>query len=268
MTKQICDYLQNHGATYTVQYEEVAPAGHLPEREDDRIPEDVECILVLGGDGTLLRAANQVMEREIPLLGINLGNLGFLVEVDPEEIEQALERLMSGAYEMDSRIMLYGKITRDGRKLAETRALNDIVMTRNGSLQIIHYDISVNQKFLNRFSADGMILATPTGSTGYNMSAGGPIIEPSARLLALTPICPHTLNTRSIVLSPDDKVTLEIINDREGALQEAEVSFDGSYRYPLVVGDKLEVRVSRKVTHMIRLKEQNFLEVLHKKMSE
>ncbi len=165
-------------------------------------------------------------------------------------------------------MMLSGGVFREGKCVVRDYALNDIVISRRGSLQVLHFHIYVNGRFLNGYVADGMIVATPTGSTGYNMSAGGPIVEPGASLLLLTPICPHTLNTRSIVLSPEDEVVIEIPEGRENCVQTVEASFDGSHRVILNTGDKIIIQKASKTTEILKLNTESFLEILHKKMSE
>lgn len=231
------------------------------------IPRDVDCILVLGGDGTLLQAARDTIEREIPLLGINIGTLGYLAEVERAGIDNAVHRLVCGAYHLEKRMMLTGQLIREGCVQESTYALNDIAITRGGSLQIIDFNIYVNGQFLNGYSADGVIISTPTGSTGYNMSAGGPIVEPKAELLVVTPICPHTFNTRSIILSPEDTVVVEIKPPRDGRRTEVEANFDGSHRVVLQAGDRIQIARSGRTTEIVKLSEDSFLEVLHKKMS-
>ena len=203
-TRRIAEYLQAHGATASCAVNKIS------DKEIMEIPENTECAIVLGGDGTLLKAARDMMDSDIPLLGVNLGTLGYLAEVEISNIESALDKLICGEYKREDRMMLSGAIYQTDGTEIRNFALNDIVISRCGSLQILQFDIFVNGKFLNSYSADGMIVATPTGSTGYNMSAGGPIVEPGAKLLLLTPICPHTLNTRSIILSPEDEVTIQI----------------------------------------------------------
>ena len=150
--------------------------------------------------------------------------------------------------------------------MQEDWALNDIVLSRSGSLQIIRFDIYVNGQFLNSYNADGMIVTTPTGSTGYNLSAGGPLVEPRARLMMLTPICPHSLHQRSIILSPEDVIDIQIPECRRGGVQTVEVNFDGSHVIPLRTGDRIRVTRSEKVTEFIRLNQISFLDVLHRKM--
>ncbi|MGN0131860.1 MAG: NAD(+)/NADH kinase [Lachnospiraceae bacterium] len=272
VTGEIVSYLEAHGKTCTVCVRERAVEEYCLDTEETgrevQVPENTDCILVLGGDGTLLRAAADTMERDIPLLGINLGTLGFMAEVEKSNIENALKALIDGSFHVEERMMLDGQIYHHGEKVKELHALNDIVLTRSGSLKIVAYDIYVNGQFLNSYHADGLIVSTPTGSTGYNMSAGGPIVEPTAKILLLTPICPHTLSARSIVLSPNDMIEIKIRDGRNGEVQEMEVNFDGSYTKNLSTGDSIRICCSGQVTKFIRLSKVSFLEVLHKKLSE
>lgn len=266
-TNFIKEYLEKHHKRCTIN--------------EDSIPEDADCILVLGGDGTLLQAARDMVDKDIPLLGINLGTLGYLAEVEEAGVESALEQLMLGEYEVEQRMMLSGKVIRGEfhenlhreKKIVcnnqeGSYALNDVVIARSGSLQIIKFQVYVNDQFLNSYNADGVIVATPTGSTGYNLSAGGPIVEPKAELMLVTPICPHTLNTRSIILAPGDTVVIEIVAGKEDIIQHVEVSFDGSHKLNLYTGDRVEIVKAVKTTGIVKLSKVSFLEVLHKKMSD
>ncbi|MCH5274684.1 MAG: NAD(+)/NADH kinase [Lachnospiraceae bacterium] len=236
--------------------------------EEEEIPQDVDCILVLGGDGTMLQAARDIMERKgVALLGINLGTLGYLTEVEPEGVENALLQLFHGDYELESRMMLKGMVIKKEGGREEGWALNDIVISKADSQKVLEFTVSVNGKLLNRYLADGMIVTTPTGSTGYNLSAGGPIAEPGARLLILTPICPHTINQRSIILSPEDEIVIDIPLGREGQTQRAAARFDGC-ALSLQTGDAIRIVKSEKTTDFIKLSKAGFLEVLRKKMSD
>ncbi|MDE6602972.1 MAG: NAD(+)/NADH kinase [Lachnospiraceae bacterium] len=258
-TKKITAFIEKHGGeAVCVKNERQALA--------EKGTAGVDCALVLGGDGTLLRAAGNMMDSDIPLLGINLGTLGYLAEVESACAEEAVERLLKDEFVREERMMLSGRVMTGEEE--ERYALNDIVISRCGSLQILHVRIYVNGRFLNDYCADGVIVATPTGSTGYNLSAGGPIVEPSARLLLLTPICPHTLNTRSIVFSPGDEITVEIPEGKDGHEQMVEASFDGSNMVTLKTGDRMLIRRSDKTTGIVRLNTESFLTVLHKKMSD
>lgn len=232
------------------------------------IPQDTDCILVLGGDGTLLQTARDTVQLGIPLLGINLGHLGFLAEVNKSGIPEALDQLMTDDYQLTERMLLDGMVIRDGKEIWKTHALNDVVVNRHGHLMVLTYEVSVNGQKLNKYHADGIILSTPTGSTGYNMSAGGPIVEPGAKLMVMTPICPHTLGTRSIVLSATDTVEIFINNGRNEQLQQAEINFDGGLTLQLITGDRVVMHKSEQTIKLIHLSKVSFLEMLHKKMSE
>ena len=204
------------------------------------------CMIVLGGDGTMLKAAKETAFSRIPLLGVNLGTMGYLAEVEVASLEEALERLLRGDYTVEERMMLSGSVRRgDGsRETAQLDALNDVTVTRCGPMQVVPLRIWVNGQLLAGYGADGIVIATPTGSTGYNLSAGGPIVEPEAGLILLTPICPHTLNTRSVVLCDRDEVEVEIGRKPSGDVQEVEVSFDGALLTRLRSGDRVRVKKS------------------------
>ena len=263
----IRDYLENLGIACVVD------AG-TPRLDRDgytyreQVSPQVDCIIVLGGDGTLLQAAVDLAELDIPFLGINMGTLGFLTEVNKDGIKSALEKLIREEFTIEKRMMLLGRSYEAENVKDETRALNDIVITRRGSLQIINFNIYVNGQLLHRFHGDGVIVATPTGSTGYCLSAGGPIVEPKAELILLTPICPHSMHNRSIVLSSKDRVTVEIESSRDGETQEVEAIFDGCHKVLLRTGEKIEIRKSKKTTGIVKLSQVSFLEVLHRKLSD
>ena len=236
----------------------------------DQLRSGLDCLLVLGGDGTVLEAAHLAAGTGTPILGINLGKLGYLAEVESHNWEAALQRILGGGYEIESRMMLEGFVSDRERRVypdAYGQALNDIVITRSRGLQVLDFNVSVDGQFLNRFSADGVIVATATGSTAYSMSAGGPIVEPKARLILLTPISPHTLNSRSIVLSADDRITIEMIPPRSGRPLEAECDFDGGGAIPLHGGDRVNITSAGGTTRLIRLSQRSFLETLHKKIT-
>lgn len=259
-TERIRKYLEDKGQQVSVVLK--------GEDWEEKPVSDVDCMIVLGGDGTVLRAVREIGNSHIPIIGVNLGTLGYMTEIEPSGLEEALDRLISGDYEQESRMMLDGRIyTKNGAEESGW-ALNDIVISRRGSLQIIKFNIYVNGQFLNDYQADGVIVTTPTGSTGYNLSAGGPIIEPKAKLMMVTPICPHTLNRRSIILSPEDVIEIEISEGKEGRMQSVDANFDGSHTVELHAGDRICIAQSKKIAEFIKLNQVSFLEVLHKKMSE
>ncbi|MGN1181028.1 MAG: NAD(+)/NADH kinase [Suilimivivens sp.] len=268
VTYRIRDYLVKCGKSCSIQKQGQKKAGK-GYTDAGLLDDSIDCVIVLGGDGTLLQAAVDLADRTVPFLGINLGTLGFLAEVNKDDIEDALSRLLSGEYEIEKRMMLVGYSYSPNEVMPKdnTRALNDIVITRKGSLQIITFTISVNGQFLHRYSADGIIVATPTGSTGYNLSAGGPVVDPKAQLMVISPICPHSMQHNSIVLSPEDEVTITIETGHDGVRQEVEAIFDGSHRVTLCTGDKIVIKRSDKTTGIVKLNKVSFLESLHNKMA-
>ncbi len=245
-------------------------SSHVTDRQvngrytDERmIPADTDCVIVIGGDGTLIQAACDTADLNIPIVGINIGKLGFLTDIEKENILPSLESILAGRYNIEDRMMLCGVVvSADGKIKKESRSLNDIVIHRGGGLRVIDYEVYVNDRFLSSFRADGVIICTPTGSTGYSLSAGGPIIEPKSQMMVITPICPHTLNTRSIVISADDVVKV-VTTDAD-----TEVAFDGHLNVPLEYKDYVTIRRSSRVTRIVRINDDSFLTVLHNKFSE
>ncbi len=244
----------------------------LESREDDVALEQVgnfDCAVVLGGDGTILRVAKRIGNSHIPILGINMGHLGYLAEVEKEHYEATMDALCDNVFEMDDRMMLSGYVLRNDECICEAEALNDIVITRGGSLQVLSYELRVNSKFLKNYKADGVILATPTGSTAYNLSAGGPLVEPGADIMLVTPISPHTMMNKSFVLQASDKVEVTILPPHDADKEQIiEVNFDGSNRVKLQAHDKVVVSKSEKTVTLIRLNQMSFLETLHRKLRE
>lgn len=259
LAQDICTYLSKNQRKSKIVFGYVAP---------NMVDKNTDCVIVLGGDGTLLLAARSLVKQNIPFIGINCGNLGFLSEVEQDGIYETLDRLMKDDYSIEKRMMLNGQIVRDGQVISESIALNDIVINRSGPLRVIDFNIYVNGMKMNQYKADGMIVATPTGSTAYSMSAGGPIVKPSANLILLTPICPHTLNTRSVILDAQDIIEIEIINKRGKNEDIRFAYFDGDRAIELVDGDRIKIRKSQISTNIVKLSSKSFLEILKRKMSD
>ncbi len=268
VTEEIKRHLNMRGAEAIIQVEAAEQATTKVYTNSHAIPQDIDCVIVLGGDGTLLQAARDTSDRGIPLLGINMGTLGYLAEVEMNYLEQALDRLIADEFDIEKRMMLFGQMIDGDYTEQMMYALNDICITRTGSLQILNFNIYVNGQLLNRCSADGLIISTPTGSTGYNMSAGGPIVEPKAQLIVLTPICAHTLNTRSIVLSAEDEVIVEIAESRDGRRQLVEANADGADTVIMKTGERIRIVRSERTTSIVKMSKVSFLETLYRKMSE
>lgn len=265
-TKRIEEYLKNHGQEVCLL--KVEKDWKQGEYSAPDFPKDVDVMLVLGGDGTVLQAARETIHSRIPLIGVNLGSLGFMTQIEPTGIEVALDRLIDGDYREESRMLLQGKASLQGGVTKEGLALNDIVITRSGALRVILLRIYVNGSFLHEYQADGMIITTPTGSTGYNLSAGGPLVEPGAKLLMLTPICPHSLNHRSIILSSEDEIEIKIPLGKEGKEQKVEASLDGGNSFTMVTGDRITIKKSQESARFLQLSSVSFLETLHQKMKD
>ena len=260
-------YLNSKGKSCILREEtseQKARSNHYTDVE--KIPKDVECIIVIGGDGTLLQAARDVVNRQIPLLGINMGTLGYLAEIDRSSIDGALNHLMLDEYTIEKRMMLNGKVYHKEELIAEDVALNDIVIGRDGPLHVTRFHNYVNGEFLNSYTADGIIIATATGSTGYSLSAGGPIVSHETNILIMTPVAPHTLNTRSVIFPAEDEITVEIGEGSQGCEAKAVVSFDGDTNVPMRTADRVAIRRSVKDTQIIKISNISFLEVLRRKM--
>ena len=267
-TEEIVQYLKEHGKKCQVQQAERRVEGEYHYTDPALIPEDTQCILVLGGDGTLLQAARDVVHREIPMLGINLGTLGFLAEIDKTSIYTALDKLFADDYEIEERMMLTGTVWRGDKITGQDVALNDIVISRVGPpLRVIGFNNYVNDGYLNSYNADGIIIATPTGSTGYSLSCGGPIISPNAAMTVMTPIAPHTLNTRSIIFPEDDVITVELGEGRRQIQENGLASFDGDVEVPMSTGDRIVIKKSSVSVKILKLNHLSFVEVLRQKMS-
>lgn len=237
----------------------------------------VEVVLVLGGDGTLIRTATMLGKENIPLVGVNLGTLGYLCELEEDTVFPAIDCLLSDDYLLETRMMLTGAQvsskdeswdSTDWMKDSDANsALNDIVLHRSNEMCVLSFHVYVNGMFLATYRADGIILSTPTGSTGYNMSAGGPIVDPKASIILLTPINAHNLNSKSIVLTADDVIEIEVGTSREEQDEKAIVSFDGDIAMVLKVNDRIRIAKADKETYICKVQNESFLEILRRKMN-
>ena len=250
-------YIEDHGKTCFLS--EKDGEGHIIP---GTVPEEAQCGLVLGGDGTLIRAVRDLGEHSLPLLGINLGTLGYLADVELKDFRGALDRLFGGQPDIEERMMLEGAF-RNSRK---DIAMNDIVLAREGKVRIVSFNIYVNGALLNTYQADGVILSTPTGSTGYNLSAGGPVVEPTAQMIVITPICSHALNTSSVVLSADDIIEVEVCEGRYGRQEQVSLCFDGAEQTTLVTGERVCIRRAAQTAKLIKLSRESFMKTMRKKM--
>lgn len=251
VTRTIEAYLEKHNKVWTKDWQ------HFKE---------MDVLLVLGGDGTFIQTARQYVKFGVPLLGINLGTLGFLTAVEKDHVIRALDCLMAGDYKVESRMMLTGRVIHKGQTIAEAGAVNDVIINRTGFSRLVELKLWVSQSLVDIYAADGVIVSTPTGSTGYNLSAGGPIVYPENDVIIVTPICPHSLTARSIVVSGSQSVAVEIGRRRKTQQEEAMVTYDGQTAVRLETSDRVEIVRSAERVKMIRLKDSNFYEILRNKL--
>ncbi len=230
--------------------------------EHEEMAESVDMIVVLGGDGTMIATARMLGDHERPVLGINYGTLGYLAEFRVEEMLPALESILEGRYELDRRMMVSARLYRGDEPQAHVRVLNDVVISKSALARIIEIDTRLNDQFVNRFRADGLIISTPTGSTAYNLSAGGPIIYPSMNAVVITPICPHTLSNRPIVVPDDLKIELVLKTPKE----EVALTLDGQVGIRLEVEDRVVITKSRTTFNLMQPINRNYFEVLRGKL--
>ena len=230
--------------------------------ETEKLAAEVDLILVLGGDGTMIATARMVADQEVPVLGINYGGLGYLAEFRIEELYSALESILSGNYRLDRRVMLAVELRRGDDPPKTSRVLNDVVINKSALARIIEIETYFDRYFVNSFRADGLIVSTPTGSTAYNLSAGGPVIFPSMNAVVITPICPFTLSNRPIVVPDNAEIELLLKTDNE----EVALTLDGQVGFPMEVDDRVVIRKSRTTFNIIQPSNRNYFDVLRDKL--
>jgi NAD+ kinase len=240
------------------------PAGRVTHSRDE-IPSACDLIVVLGGDGTLIGMAGRIARsgHHVPILGVNFGSLGFLTEITLPELYQALEATLEGRAEIESRAMLTARTVRGTRTFAEHTVLNDIVITRSAMSRIIEMAVSVGHEPVMRIRADGLLIATPTGSTAYNMAAGGPIVHPHVDAILLTPIAPHTLSNRPIVIPAASEIHVRPVTDGNA---EVFVTFDGQSGFPLLSDDVVSVRRASHALRIVKSARRTYFELLREKL--
>lgn len=265
-TKLIQEYLISKGKRCLISTERNIVGTKDEDIDVSWIKDDTDCVIVLGGDGTIIRAATDLYTKEIPLLGINLGTLGFLAEIEKQDIIPAIDSLLEEDIQIQKRMMLNGNVSRNNQTTYEDYALNDIVISRSGFSRIICVSVYVNDILVDTYHGDGVIIATPTGSTGYNLSAGGPVAAPSSNVMMITPICPHTMSQRSVLVSSDDEITVLIDKSKKTQKEEAIATFDGRMGMELKAGDEIRIKKAEKVTKLIKINQKSFYEILRSKL--
>jgi len=248
------DVFVDEGSARQLNYNKQLEIEHVGERAN--------LIVVLGGDGTLLSVARNLKGRDVPILGVNLGGLGFLTEISPDEFPEILENVIRGDYDISRRIMIDVTVKREGNKVFEFAVLNDAVITKDALARIIDIETHVNGEYLTTFKSDGLIFSTPTGSTGYSLAAGGPILYPSMKNIIVTPICPHMLTNRPIILP--EKVSIQaILKSRD---EKVVLTLDGQIGFPLEYGDEILINESSHAVSLVKSSSKGYFEILRTKL--
>lgn len=258
----LVDWLRERKVEVFVEKQMVAALGSVRPWPEGRIPVPFDLLIVLGGDGTLLSVIRQVGENEVPILGVNLGGLGFLTEITRDELFPVLESVLHGDFRTHDRVALRASVVRRGKEVAGFRVLNDAVINKGALARIIYLKTTINGEYVTTFRADGLILSTPTGSTAYSLSAGGPIVYPSLQTIIITPICPHTLTNRPIIV-PDNVVVRTTL---ESESEEVFLTLDGQVGFPMEQGDTLEIKKAPGRVLLIESPDKEYFEVLRTKL--
>lgn len=264
----LISWLTGHGVSPVIEERTAAfaglPPGRYPTR--DELPALVDLVVVLGGDGSLLGMADRIAQAgyDIPILGVNFGTLGFLTEITLPELLPALEATLDGRATIESRMMLEASVERQGERISERRVLNDVAVTGGSLSRIVEFWVWVGDEFIARLNADGVVVATPTGSTAYNLSAGGPIVHPAVNAIVLNPIAPHTLTNRPIVIPAAADIRVQPLLKREG--DEAFVTFDGQRGERLESRDVVRIVRSSHSMRLVRASGMSYYEVLRQKL--
>lgn len=269
MIQHIVGYLEQRGKSCQVMENDRYDIGGIRHFTNvSQIPDDMDCAIVLGGDGTMIQAAIDLVHQELPILGVNTGTLGFLTETDCQNVDAALNKLIQGEYTIERRIMLKETQKFPGENSRTScYALNDMVVSKAGDCRLITIKVYLNQELVDIYRADGLIVSTPTGSTGYNLSAGGPVLVPGLQATVVTPICPHSLNKRSLLLDAQDQIMLEIGRTKEMVEDQAVFIADGRTVGNLRTGDRLLIQVPHATTELIKLSGISFYERMREKLN-
>ena len=263
---KVCAYIEEKGGSFH-RLKVKSGSAELMENFTDitDLPKDADCVMVLGGDGTIIQAARELAETGVPILGVNLGTVGFLAEVELVHIYKAIDAVMAGRYKLEKRFMLKGSVIKDAKIVYEANALNDIVVARGNLVRAISTSVYIDGNQVSSLHGDGIIVTTPTGSTGYNLSAGGTIILPDAEVFGIHPICPHSLNSRGVITSSAAKIDIDVEWNKRSEPDEAIVSFDGNKGIRLMPGDKVQIMKSELTVPFLRINDFNFFESYRKK---
>lgn len=260
--QSLVSWIRSHDREVLLYSKTASLIGEPTTFDKKQIAEFADLLLVLGGDGTMLNAARLVEERQVPILGVNMGGLGFLTEVRAGDLYPALERVIAQDYRIEERLMLRGHLHRHGEHVAQSTVLNDIIVSKGALSRMIEVQATVDGHVVTKLRGDGLIVSTPTGSTAYSMSAGGPILHPSVNALILTPICPHTLTHRPLLIPSNAALELMLMSQDEGAM----VTFDGQVGVAMSPGDTVTITASPHKTRLVRFPERTYYDTLRMKL--
>ena len=260
---QVLEWLGSHGLTAVLEKQTagLVPAANVQAASKDELPGLVDLLVVLGGDGTLLSMARAIGDLGVPILGVNLGGLGFLTATTLDEMRPALEAVVAGRMATEERMLLDARLVRSGHTIGEYSALNDVVITKSAMSRIVDLSVSVGGRHATAYRADGLIISTPTGSTAYNLSTGGPILFPTMDAVVLTPIAPHTLSNRPIVIPGAERIEVTLLDD-----QDVMLTMDGQVGVPLRARDRVEVEKATARIRLLRFPQKDFFSVLRTKL--
>jgi NAD+ kinase len=261
-TASLREWMLKQGIEVYLEEGIAAKIGCVPGVEKSRLWTLVDLIVVFGGDGTILRTARLVRDRDVPIVGINLGVFGYLTEVNLDEMYSAMEVILAGDFQVEKRMMLDVEIQGGGEPFREGTVLNDVVINRGNLSRIVELETMVDGRYLTTFKADGLIIATPTGSTAYSMAAGGPIVFPDLNSIIINPICPHTLTNRPVILPQEAVIRVSLCALEQGAT----VTLDGQVSFTVKFGDSVTIRKSRYVTSLVSSPHRDYLEILRTKL--
>jgi NAD+ kinase len=261
VVKELVGWLKDRKVESFVDSETAQQVSH-PSLDKKEMPLAVDMVVVLGGDGTLLAAARALQKQEVPILGVNLGGLGFLTEITLAELYPMLEAILHGAYKTDERMLLEARVWRDKKVVDTFTVLNDVVINKGALARIIELETSVDQAYLTTFRSDGLIISTPTGSTGYSLSAGGPIVYPSLHSIIITPICPHTMTNRPIIVPKEAVINVTLCSMD----QEVFLTLDGQVGFKMELHDRVEVKKGEGFVRLIKSPSRGYFEVLRQKL--
>lgn len=263
VARDLITWLEERGCTPMVE-EQITRELCLPRLFSEvEIREQAELVVVLGGDGTLISVARLFTDKDVPILGVNLGSLGFLTEITVEELYTRLEKCLEGNPRVSERMMLDVTLHREGQEIENCTVLNDMVINKGALARIVDLETKVNRHFLTTYKADGLIVSTPTGSTGYSLSAGGPIIHPLMSCIVITPICPHTLTNRPIVVTDESTISITVTSSFD---EKVYLTLDGQVGFELREGDSIEVRKALKTTALVMSRSRDYFEILRTKL--